>query len=138
MFRMFRIASVCGLVLLATFAFVFAADDTQAGPRYSDWSFPQELPQLNTAVAEAPNGISRDGLSLYFQRANAGTNEDLYVVHRPDLESPWGVPIKLPDTINSVSNERAAFVSSDGHWLYFASDRGGGLRHLRVLAHARA
>lgn len=72
---------------------------------------------------------SRNGLSLYFQRNNGATStrEDLYVVHRPDLESDWGVPVKLPDTINSAFNDRAAFVSYDGHWLFFASDRPGGV-----------
>lgn len=118
---------VCFLVVPCIITLLLAADDLRAGPRYLEWSTPLRVPELNTSSAEYPNGISRNGLSLYFQRANPGTGEDLYVVHRPDLEAPWGTPIKLPDTINSSANERAAFVSADGHWLYFASDRPGGI-----------
>jgi hypothetical protein len=99
----------------------------EQGPHYSDWSQPQVVSVLNTSLAEYPNGISRDGLSLYFQRANPVTGEDLYVAHRSDHEADWGVPVQLPDTINTRYNERAAFVSADGHWLYFASDRPGGM-----------
>jgi hypothetical protein len=82
---------------------------------------------LVTTAIELPNGISRNGLSLYFHRINPGTNEDLYVVHRPSPESDWGVPVKLPDGINTNANDRTAFVSADGHWLYFASDRSDGM-----------
>lgn len=99
----------------------------EQGPHYSDWLQPHVVSALNTSLAEYPNGISRDGLSLYFQRTNPVTGEDLYVVHRPDHEADWGVPVLLPGTINTSYNERAAFVSADGHWLYFASDRPGGM-----------
>lgn len=99
----------------------------QQGPRYSDWLQPQVVSVLNTSLPEYPNGISRDGLSLYFQRTNPVTGEDLYVAHRPDHEADWGAPVQLPKTINTSSNERGAFVSADGHWLYFASDRPGGM-----------
>ena len=96
---------------------------------YSGWSKPEFVEGVNTDAAEYPNGISRDGLSLYFQRRTVGTvtGEDLYVAHRPDLESAWGEPVKLPATINSDFNERAAFISADGRVLYFASDRTGGM-----------
>ena len=98
-----------------------------SAPRYSDWSTPTYAGSINTADLEFPNGISRDGLSLYFQRGAALTSgEDLYVVHRPDTEADWGVPVRLPPTVNSSANDRGAFISKDGHWLYFASSRAGG------------
>lgn len=132
MLRATRIASIvltaCGFVLPTAFTIQSAANGQIAtsGPRYSDWSKPVSVAGVNTLSAEYPNGISRDGLSLYFQRVNPGTGEDLYVVHRPDLESNWSPPVKLPDTVNSNYNDRAAFISSDGHLLYFASDRPNG------------
>jgi hypothetical protein len=95
------------------------------GPQYSEWSTPTEVEGVNTTALEFPNGLSRDGLSLYYQRAEA-TGEDLFVVHRPDLDSPWGSPVRLPDGVNSSANDRAAFVSPDGHWLFLASNRPGG------------
>lgn len=99
----------------------------QTGPRYSEWSTPTRVPGLNAPSADYPNGISRDGLTLYFQRTSPGTGDDLYVVHRRDLEASWGTPVKLPDTVNSSSNDRGAFVSADGHWLFLSSDRPGGI-----------
>jgi len=76
------------------------------GPHYSGWSVPEEVPSANVTGADAPNGISRDGLSLYFQRRNPGTGEDMYVVHRPDLEAEWGEPVRLPDGENTNANEQ--------------------------------
>lgn len=113
-------------VLPAIFMLVASAEDMGTGPRFSNWSAPAVVSGLNTSASEYPNGISRDGLSLYFQRTNPGTGEDLYVAHRPDVSVGWDVPIKLPETINTNFNERAACVSADGHWLYFASDRPNG------------
>ena len=106
-----------------------AARAQSFGPHFTEWSTPQaaEGPALNTTGNELPNSISRDGLSLYFHRTNAGTLEDLYVAHRPDTETPWGMPVKLPDGINSIYNDRTAFPSPDGHWFFFASNRPGGL-----------
>jgi hypothetical protein len=126
----FTVLSICVFVLLMAFTVYSAVDQktlATSGPWFSDWSKPGPVAGLNTSFQDVPNGISRDGLSLYFQRTNPGTGEDLYVVHRPDLESNWGVPIKLPETINSTFTDRAAFVSSDGHWLFFSSDRPGGI-----------
>ena len=98
------------------------------GPHFTAWSTPQPAQgqDLNTTGNELPNSISRDGLSMYFHRINAGTLEDLYVVRRPDTESPWGLPVRLPDGINSIYNDRTAFPSADGHWLFFASNRPNG------------
>jgi hypothetical protein len=49
---------------------------SSSGPRYSDWSTPTYAGSINTVDLEFPNGISRDGLSLYFQRGNSLTSEE--------------------------------------------------------------
>lgn len=121
------VAMIALFVLPGTLMPSVLAQQLQAGPRFSEWSTPLSLPELNTTAAEYPNGISRDGLSLYFQRANPGTGEDLYVVHRADVGLNWGVPVKLPATINTNYNERAAFITANGHWLFFGSDRPNGV-----------
>ena len=98
-----------------------------AAPRYSDWSPGQPLTAVNTAELEFANGISKDGLTFYFQRGNAAIGgEDIWIVQRETTDAPWGPPQKLPASINSSANDRAAFESPDGHWLFFASDRPGG------------
>ena len=98
-----------------------------AAPRYSDWSGVTKFDTVNTAALEFPNALSKDGLTFYFQRGTAPANgEDIWIVQRASEDAPWGTPTKLPDTINTTAyNDRAAFESPDGHWLFFASNRPG-------------
>jgi hypothetical protein len=120
-----KLRSLSALCLTTT---LLVSTPAIAAPRYSDWSNPVPVTAVNTADFEFPNTISRDGLSLYFQRGSTTPEtEDLYVVHRATRESAWGSPIKLPSTVNSpIANDRGAFISTDGHWLYWSSTRSGG------------
>jgi len=98
-----------------------------AAPHYSDWSNIAPFSAVNTSALEFANAISKDGLTFYFQRGDASVNgEDIWVAQRDREGAVWGAPLKLPTTVNSGFNDRAAFESPDGHWLYFASDRPGG------------
>ncbi|TMF76494.1 MAG: hypothetical protein E6I18_10285 [Chloroflexi bacterium] len=98
-----------------------------AAPRYSDWGNTTYFAAVNTPELEFANGISKDGLTFYFQRGNALANgEDIWIAHRASTDAPWDAPLRLPDTVNSAFNDRAAIESSDGHWLYLASNRPGG------------
>src|SRR2546428_9165855 len=109
-----------------------------AAPRYSDWSTGQPLTAVNTAELEFANGISNDGLTFYFQRGNAAiSGEDIWIVQRETSYAPWGAPQKLPASINSSANDRAAFESPDGHWLFFASGRPGGLGGFELMVARR-
>jgi len=104
-----------------------ASSPARADKPFSQWSEATPLDAVNTPALEFANGISKDGLSFYFQRGDAAVQgEDIWVVHREHAHAPWGTPLALPPTVNSAANDRAAFVSSDGHWLFFASDRPGG------------
>jgi Tol biopolymer transport system component len=120
-------------------ALVLAAVLVWASPRYSDWSSPEKLAAVNSALLEFPNAISKDGLSLYIQRGTGlGVGEDLWVSRRASRESPYGAPERLPEPINSSGfNERAATLSPDGHWLFFASNRTGGQGGLDLWASQR-
>lgn len=118
--------SFFGVVALGVGVRQAASTGPQAGPFYSEWSTPVLVPELKNPAADYPTSLSRDGLSLYFYRVNANTREDIYVAHRPDAESSWDVPVKLPSVINTNASDYAAFISLDGHSLYFASDRAGG------------
>jgi hypothetical protein len=110
-----------------------------ATPRYSDWSAPMPLDAVNTPELEFASAVSRDGLSFYFQRGDvAVSGEDLWVAHRASRKAPWGAPQPLPATVNSAFNERGAFVSKDGHWLFFSSDRPGGRGDFDLLVSWRA
>ena len=127
------------LVTVALVTLVLASGPAAAAPRYSPWSTPAYLGAVNTAALEFANAISKDGLSFYFQRGDAtspdpAAREDIWVVQRPSRDEDWGEPQKLSDNVNSSSNDRAAFVSPDGHWLFFASDRPGGRGGLDLMA----
>ncbi len=109
-----------------------------AGPSFEDWSAPVNLgPLVNTEFSEFTPHVSKDGLSLYFasnrpESVGSFGGEDLWVVQRPGDDSPWGLPINLGAMINTGSNERSPALSRDGHYLFFASDRPGGLGALDV------
>lgn len=105
---------------------------------YSDWAAPVNLGSppntLNTdetCGAEFNPSISRDGLSLYFAGGGPGCqiglgNFDIYVAHRPTLQSSWGQAVLLDANINSSSAENNPTISPDGRILVFQSNRSGG------------
>ncbi len=107
--------------------------------RWSAWSEPVALDAVNTGAQEFANGISKDGLTFYFQRGDAAVNgEDIWIVRRAATDAPWGTPVKLSDTVNTAYNDRGAFESPDGHWLFFASNRPGGYGGFDLMVSWRA
>ena len=99
--------------------------------RFSDWSDPATLgAPLNTAFAEQGPEISKDGLSLYFQCLSCPGGYggvDIWVSERASIDEPWGAPQNLGSVINTASNDAAPALSSDGHRLFFDSDRPNGI-----------
>jgi len=115
------------------------ATSAAAMPHYGDWSESTYVSPVNTAELEFASAISRDGLSLYFQRGDATVGgENIWVSHRMTVDDLWQPPEPLSANVNSGFNDRAAFVSQDGHWLYFASDRPGGRGGFDLMASWRA
>jgi hypothetical protein len=118
-----------GLLCLFALALgsVLAADDP---PQYGPWSAPVNLgPTINTTpYFEQGAAISRDGLSLYFHSNRPGGfgGADIYVSQRPSVDAPWGTPQNLGPNINTSGTEASPMLSSDGHRLYFQSNRPGG------------
>jgi hypothetical protein len=101
-----------------------------ARPGDSEWGDPVNL----GAVVNSPNNdlapaISKDGLSLYFQSNRPGGlgAQDLWVSQRSDEDAEWGPPVNLWLPINSAFTEGAPAFSRDGHWLFFNSNRPGGV-----------
>jgi hypothetical protein len=99
-------------------------------PRFSDWSSPSNVgPPVNSTLVEQGPAISKDGLSLYFQCMNCPGGvggSDIWVSQRASVDEPWGAPRNLGPNINTTSNEAGPSVSTDGHTLYFISNRPGG------------
>src|SRR5262245_35043735 len=83
--------ATCMLALIAGFT-------AGAGPKYSDWGPPINLgPGIDTPANDQHPAISKNGLSLYFTSNRAGGlgADDLWVVQRLTIYSPWGPPQNL-------------------------------------------
>jgi len=100
---------------------------SRCGPE--GWSEPQPVPFAGDGV-EADPWFTADGKSIYFisTRSLNGvkrTNLDIWRVDR-EAAGTWGAPVRLPEPVNSEGAEWFPRPSADG-WLYFGSDRKGGL-----------
>lgn len=81
--------------------------------------------KINTDQDEMSAFISPDASYIIFStsanREGHVGNDDIYVSFNQDGE--WTEPRNLGQPINSFANEYGAFVSRDGEYLYFTSDR---------------
>ncbi|MBL7185067.1 MAG: ankyrin repeat domain-containing protein [Phycisphaerae bacterium] len=94
------------------------------------WGTPVNLgPAVNSTTYDESPSISGDGLSLYFysHRSWGSGKSDIWVTKRKSTSDPWGAPVNLGPTVNSVSMGGNPDISRDGSTLYFASRRPGGL-----------
>jgi len=119
------------LALIAFASTLWAAGpDSGAAQRYSDWSEAANLgPTINSPFTDFTPEISKNGLSLYFSSGRPGGFglNDLWVSQRAGVDAEWGPPMNLGFLINSGANEAAPHLSRDGHYLFFTSNRPGGL-----------
>ena len=118
--------SVLGFAL----SVVLVAAAPVRGQRFSDWSAPVNLgPVVNSPSGDFFPAISKNGLSLYFSSSRPGGygGWDIYVSQRASIGAPWGPPQNLGGTVNTSADEGGPALSTDGHRLYFASTRTGGL-----------
>ena len=121
-------------VVLAFAALLVASASAQ---EFGPWSAPVSLgATVNSNCDDMHPTLSKDGLSLIFSstRPLTGTTclpvaMHLWVSQRDSLDSPWQNPQPL-DAVNSpfTSNyqDHAAYLTTDGHWLFFHSNRPGG------------
>lgn len=120
--------STCALNYDGTELFLYK-DDMKDGNIYSTtykdgkWSPIKRLNRnINTKFFESHACISPDGKKLYFtSNREDGNDLDIYVSEK-DATGDWGVPKKLPETINSPYNEDTPFITISDTIIYFASE----------------
>jgi len=120
---------ILGIVLVLSIATAL-----QAGSKFTDWSTPINLgPAVNTAYSDSAPAVSKDGLSLYLTSVRPGGlgEGDIWVSQRSSVDEPWGPPVNVP-ALNSEDTDQAPALSRDGHYLFFATDRDGGLGGLDI------
>lgn len=97
------------------------ADRTASG----EWDEPTHLAELSSAgTDDYYTSVASDG-TLYFSRfAAEGEGGDLY--RSTPLDGVFGEPELLGPPLNTDSNEHDPFISPDGSFLIFTSNRPGG------------
>jgi hypothetical protein len=95
---------------------------------------------VNSPFGEQGPAISKDGRSLYFgsNRPGGSGGFDIWVSQRTNPGDPWGPPVNLGSTVNTASVENIPALSRDEHWMFFNSDRPGGLGAIDLWASWRA
>jgi len=132
--RLLAVIAVLALVMLSVAR-------PRATPTFSDWSAPGNLgPIINSPFLDGSPAVSKKGLSLYFTstRPEGFGAQDIWVALRASSDSPWEAPANLGPVINTDAIEAGAVLSRDEHWLFFNSNRPGGLGSGDIWASWRA
>jgi hypothetical protein len=91
----------------------------------STWNEPRGISSLNTNANDAAVALSSDGQVLFTFVSDVKNPGDLYTSKLVGTE--WSKPEKLNSNINSEFWEGSCSITADGRYLYFASERPGGL-----------
>lgn len=107
-----------------------------ASPRNNGgFAKPQKLRgSLGTTFAEYPF-VSADGGYILFDSSGPDSSgkEDIYITYR-NKDGSWTKAVNLGPVVNSPSSERFPYVTPDGKYLFFASDRGGNFDYYWISA----
>jgi outer membrane protein OmpA-like peptidoglycan-associated protein/tetratricopeptide (TPR) repeat protein len=103
----------------------------------SKWIDPVNLPgNINSAAWESQPSLSADGKTLYFVRGVKGRSlqrdADIFVSTLQE-DGKWGVPVRLPNTINTDQTEESVLIHPDGKTLYFSSRGHKGMGGLDIF-----
>ena len=129
------------LAVLTGLSLLGASPGGHQTDRFGDWTPPVNLGDtVNSPSQEILPALSKNGSSLYFASDRPGSmgGEDLWVARRTGKDAPWEAPVNLGAAINTAFNERSPELSRDGHFLFFATNRPGGLGDFDIWVAWRA
>ncbi|MBK9760190.1 MAG: OmpA family protein [Flavobacteriales bacterium] len=97
--------------------------DFETGKQTFEWTEPTNLgPNINTEDGwESQPTLSADGKTLFFAAARPGLKGIDIMQSTRDDKGEWGVAKPMPAPINTAGDEKAPFLHSDSHTLYFAA-----------------
>jgi len=100
-----------------------------AATKFSEWSAPVLVPNVNSPSSEFGPALSKNRRSLYFgsDRPGGSGDIDLWVSQRASVRDAWGPPVNLGASVNTSALENVPYLSQDGHWLFFNSNRPGSI-----------
>ncbi|MFB0553855.1 MAG: LamG-like jellyroll fold domain-containing protein [Phycisphaerae bacterium] len=96
---------------------------TTRATKDDEWGTPVNLgPTVNSSADDWSLSISANDLSLYFASKRSGGygGTDLWVTTRATTDDDWSTPVNLGTPVNSLYNDGAPGISSDGLLLYFS------------------
>ena len=107
----------------------------------NNWMNPVNLPgNVNSRNWETQPSLSSDGNTLYFIRGvrnkEGKRDSDIYV-SRLQNNGNWGPAERLPNSINTTSEEESVHIHPDGNTLYFASRGHAGMGGLDLFVSRR-
>lgn len=92
------------------------------------WSAPKAInaPGINSPGFDACATITADGNTMYFVSDRVmKKGSDIYMTTK--VGKNWGLPVALTDTVNTTGNETTPFITPDGKYLFFSSDKHPGM-----------
>jgi hypothetical protein len=96
---------------------------TRSSPAVA-WGTPVAILELDTPVLEKSPFLTSDGLTIYYSSTDGMTTSDLYVATRTSTSEPFAAGVPMSE-LETATNDDDPWLSSDGHVMYFASDRSG-------------
>lgn len=116
---------------------IYVSHRISTGAAGDVWGDPVNLgPDVNTAAAEQGCyyvKVAGEGdASLYFNRPGPGGSVDVYKVFVSNDGVPLGPAVLVPELSDPTSFDQKVAVRSDGHELFFASIRSGGLGNFDI------
>jgi len=106
----------------------FYAEDIYYADKNADGSYaaPKPIESLNTKGFDAAIGMSPDGQTMFTFNSSGSDSGDIFVCKLKG--DKWDQPVRLNTNINTDGYwEGSCSISADGKYLYFSSERPGGL-----------